>query len=301
MTRHRASIVANGPCRNVVNGVRRNVVKVWLSLAFLAGSAALSGCASPPAPPVAAPAPAAVQDACRSAVQPLWSVRRRVVRLADCEWTAFGRPRLLLEQGGWPEAQVAFGPDEDALSVWARVGEYWDAADPGHAAAVRAAAERTGDRELWPAWRRPWSAALVSWVMREAGAQRFTPHPAHSLYLEAALQRNPASVVDIAAYAPEPGDLVCAGRGSGPRDAAEFLGRLRERSGYFPAHCDVVVEVGPDHVTLIGGNVKNGVTATVTPRRDGRVAPTATRPWAVALILEDGADPCATLSPGPAC
>ncbi len=284
------------------------MVKARLSLAFLALASALSACAAPRAPtsaptPVRAPAAAVarVADACRAAVQPAWSVRRRVVHLAGCEWTAFSRPRLLLNAQGWPEAQVEFGPGESDLSVWARLGEYWDAADRGYAAQVRAAAERTGDPEVWPAWRRAWSAAFVSWIMREARAPGFTPDPAHSLYLEAALSRDPRSVVDIALYAPEPGDLVCAGRGSGPRDAAEFLRRLSERSGYFPAHCDVVVEVGPDHATLIGGNVKNAVTATVTPRVEGRLTPTATRPWAVALILRDGADPCATLSPGPAC
>ena len=62
-----------------------------------------------------------------------------------------------------------------------------------------------------------------------------------------------------------------------------------------------MVEVGPDAATLIGGNVKNAVTATVTPLRDGRLTPTATRPWAVARILRRPADPCAALSPGPTC
>lgn len=273
------------------------MVKTRLRLTFLALAALLTACASPRAIPPAPP----IADGCRAAVQPAWSVRRRVVHLAGCEWGAFGRPRLQLDAQGWPEAQTAFGPDESALSVWARVGGYWDAADPGHAADVRAAAARTRDRELWPAWRRPWSAAFVSWIMREAGATGFSPDPAHALYLEAAVANDPASVIDIALYAPESGDLVCAGRGSGPRDAAEFLRRLRDRAGYFPSHCDVVVEVGAESATLIGGNVKNAVTATVTPLRDGRLVATATRPWAVALILRDGADPCATLAPGPAC
>jgi hypothetical protein len=285
----------------MVNRARRNVVKAPLTLAFLAAAAVLNACAAPRSGEAPAPPPERVQDACRSAIQPAWSVRRRVVHLASCEWTAFGRQRLLLYATGASEIQVAFGPDEDALSVWPRVGEYWDSADPRHAAAVRAAAARTGDRELWPAWRRAWSAAFISWVMREAGAPGFAPNPAHARYLEAALGRDPGSVVEIGGYAPQPGDLVCAGRGSGPRDSAEFMGRLRQRSGYFPSHCDVIVEVGPDQAVLIGGNVKNGVTATATPLQDGRFVPTPTRPWAVAYILRDGADPCATLSPGPAC
>lgn len=264
-------------------------------LAIGLGLLVLGGCAStrvtPPTPPF---------DACRAAVQPAWSVRRRVVHLAGCEWTAFGRQRLLLDRG-WPEAQVAFGPDEDALSVWLRIAEYWDVADPAHAAEVRAAAERAGSRELWPAWRRPWSAAFVSWVMKRAGAADFPPDPAHSDYLRAALERRPDSVVDIAEYTPVAGDLICASRGSGPRTPAEFLRRLREERGFFPSHCDVIADVRTDAVTLIGGNVKNAVTATVTSVVDGRIPPATTRPWAVALRLAEPPDPCAGLQPGPGC
>lgn len=238
----------------------------------------------------------ALEDPCRSELQPAWSLRRRVVHLAGCEWTAFGRPRVLLDQG-WPEAQTAFGPDESALSVWARVGEYWDAADPGHAAEVRALAAQAPRRELWPAWRRAWSAAFVSWVMRRAGAPDFTPDPAHADYLRASLERRPESVVDVADYTPVTGDLICAGRGSGPRDAAEFLRLLHEERGFFPSHCDVIVEVAADTATLIGGNVKNAVTATVTPLVEGRIPPATTRPWAVALRLAEPPDPCATLTP----
>ena len=263
----------------------------------LAAAVLLSGCATQAPPPSVAPA---VEDPCRAQVQAGWSVRRRAVHLAGCEWTAFGRQRLLLDQG-WPEAQTVFGPDEDALAVWHRVAEYWDVADPGHAAEVRAAAARAGPRELWPAWRRPWSAAFVSWVMRRAGAPDFTPDPAHADYLRAALQRRPDLVVDLAAYTPVAGDVICAGRGSGPRTADEFLGRLREERGFFPSHCDLIAEVGPDAVTLLGGNVKNAVTATTTALSGGRIPPATTRPWAVALRLAEPPDPCATLSPGPGC
>jgi hypothetical protein len=268
-------------------------------------TAALAGCATPQTatPPITSTAQAVptVIDFCRDRLRAEWSLRRRVVHLAGCEWTAWGEQRLLLEQGGWPEAQVEFGPDEDALSVWARVGEYWDVADPGHAREVRALAARAPRRELWPAWRRAWSAAFVSWVMRRSGSPDFTADPAHADYLRAALERRPESVVDVAGYAPVTGDLVCAGRGSGPRDATEFLRRLREESGFFPSHCDIIVEVGADALTLIGGNVKNAVVATVTPLADGRIPPATTRAWAVALRLAEPPDPCATMSPGPGC
>lgn len=257
----------------------------------------LGACATRPG---TVPPDMAVEDACRNQLQPDWSVRRRVVHLASCEWRAFGRQRLLLDRG-WPEAQVDFGPDEDALSMWPRVAEYWDAADPGHAREARAVAARAPRRELWPAWRRPWSAAFVSWVMRRAGVADFTPDPAHSDYLRLALERRADSVIDLAGYAPMAGDVICAGRGSGPRDAAEFLRRLQEDRGFFPSHCDIIVDVRPDAVTLIGGNVKGAVMATITSVVDDRIPPASTRPWAVALKLLEPPDPCASLSPGPDC
>lgn len=228
-------------------------------------------------------------------------MRRRVVHLAGCEWAAFGRPRVLLDAQGWPEAQVSFGADESALGVWARVAEYWDAADPGHAAEARAAAARAPSRELWPAWRRAWSAAFVSWIMREAGAPGFAPDPAHADYLRAALARRPDAVVDLADYPPVAGDVICAGRGSGPRTAAEFLRRLREERGFFPSHCDIIAEVRASSAVLIGGNVKNAVAATETPLVNGRIPPTTTRSWAVALRLAEPPDRCAALTPGPGC
>ena len=275
----------------------------WRKQMALVGVAlVLNACAATPGPLVGgATVPTAVNDPCRTQLQPAWSLRRRVVHLAGCEWIAFGRQRLLLDAQGWPEAQVTFGPDEDALNVWARVGGYWDVADPGHAAEVRATAARAGSRELWPAWRRAWSAAFVSWVMRTAGASDFTPDPAHADYLRASLERRPESVVDVVDYTPVAGDLICAGRGSGPRTAAEFLRRLREEQGFFPSHCDIIVDVSPEALTLVGGNVKNAVAATVTPVLNGRIPPATTRSWAVALQLAEPPDPCAALQPGPGC
>ena len=266
------------------------------AFAALVLAAAVAGCAS--TPPRVAVTP--VADACRAQVRPEWSVRRRVVHLAGCEWTAWGRQRLLLDRP-WPEAQVDFGPDEDALSVWPRVAEYWDAADPGHAAEVRALAAQAPRRELWPAWRRPWSAAFIGWVMREAGAPGFSPDPAHAEYLRAALATRPDAVVDLSDYTPVAGDVICAGRGSGPRTAAEFLRRLQTEQGFFPSHCDVIADVAPERLILIGGNVKNAVAAAVTTVADGRVPPATTRPWAVALKLAEPPDPCASLSPGAGC
>jgi hypothetical protein len=69
----------------------------------------------------------------------------------------------------------------------------------------------------------PWSAAFISWVMRQAGAgSAFRYAAAHSVYVAAAKQNrlsnngNPFQAYRIAEVSPAPGDLVCKGRdGSG--------------------------------------------------------------------------------------
>jgi hypothetical protein len=264
----------------------------------------------------------AVDDACHGRAAPSWSLRRRVVHAAACEWDAFGRPVVTFQ----PEAaltdapavlglspapsagaepgtedeerfaliQLRFGRQESDLSVWARVARYWDRVDAGHAADVRRAAALAGQPELYPAWRRPWSAAFISWVMARAGETSFTGSPSHSTYLHSMWLRRPDRLIPIEQYAPAPGDLVCAARDA-PIGGAEFLQRLQDWSGHFDAHCDVVVQVEAGRAILIGGNVRNTAAATVTPIRDGRLVRTAARPWAVAMRLDAPPDPCAAL------
>jgi hypothetical protein len=243
-----------------------------------------------------------------------------VVQAAACEWEAFGRPVVVFQpETALPEApavlrvtpgaspapggedeerfalvQLRYGRQESDLSVWHRVARYWDGVDAGHAADVRRAAALARSEELYPAWRRPWSAAFISWVMARAGEPSFRGSPSHSTYLHSMWLQRPDRLVAIEQYAPAPGDLVCAARDA-PIGGAEFLQRLQNWSGHFDAHCDVVVHVEADRATLIGGNVRNTAAATVTPLRDGRLLRTAARPWAVAMRLDAPADPCAAL------
>ena len=91
-----------------------------------------------------------------------------------------------------------------------------------------------------------WSAAFVSYVMRIAGAgARFPYSASHSDYINLAKQMT-AGPDDRAgwsspsapeAYAPQPGDLICLGRGS-----ARDLRYDDLPAGHFPGHCDIVVD-----------------------------------------------------------
>jgi hypothetical protein len=113
-----------------------------------------------------------------------------------------------------------------------------------------------------------WSAAFISWVMRTAGAgDAFKCSRAHATYTRAAIDNrlannnNPFKAYRITELAPQVGDLVCNSRaGSG----ATYDNIKR---GMF-THCDIVTEVRPGSLTVVGGNVNNSV-ARKTRRTDG--------------------------------
>lgn len=142
----------------------------------------------------------------------------------------------------------------------------------------------------------PWSAAFISWVMRTAGAgNAFKYSPAHAAYTRAAIDNrlannsNPFKAYRIAELAPQVGDLVCNSRaGSG----ATYDNIKR---GMF-THCDIVTEVRPGSLTVVGGNVNNSV-ARKTRRTDanGRIA----EPDYFAVIRIGGAQPSVPMPPSP--
>jgi hypothetical protein len=150
----------------------------------------------------------------------------------------------------------------------------------------------------------PWSAAFVSYVMRIAGAGPHFPYaPDHAHYIdiakEMALGQASGWVITAerpSAYAPQPGDLVCFGRGRAASLTYDDL-----PAGFFPAHCAIVVDTAvPGEISVIGGNVDDAVALThlpVTP--DGKLAgPDGivldTRyPWLVVLRLLVPAAPAA--------
>jgi len=183
--------------------------------------------------------------------------------------------------------------------LWQRIGEYWW---EGMASGTRESAW-TGKHDanglVFPAsvdGEYAWSAAFISYVMRIAGAGAGFPYAAdHARYIDIgkkmALGRTSGWLIAAerpAAYAPQPGDLICTGRG-----AAGALTYDDLPAGHFPAHCDIVVDTAvPGQISVIGGNVDDAVTlkhVPVTP--DGRlaspdgVALDTRYPWMVVLRL----------------
>lgn len=122
----------------------------------------------------------------------------------------------------------------------------------------------------------PWSAVFVSWVMRTAGAgTSFRYSPAHQSYIRAArrnrLDGNTASpfwAFRPTEVAPQVGDLVCASRANSGA-TYDNIGDAQGR----PTHCDIVTEIRPRSLRVIGGNVRQNVDAkTIRTLPDGRLA-----------------------------
>jgi hypothetical protein len=110
--------------------------------------------------------------------------------------------------------------------------------------------------------------------MAGAGA-RFPYASAHAVYINAARK---ASLGPIAGaglwaerpdlYSPQPGDLICEGRGGAKGIRFENLPAKR-----FPSHCDIVVKISPGEIAVIGGNVDDTVALSHVPTTpDGRLA-----------------------------
>lgn len=245
---------------------------------LLAICVALAGCAGQKKKPVAPPAPAPVAKAASERPRTAaWSpTRRTIVTLAQREWNYFGRQLVVLDGNEESIPHVGKWEDDEETYV-VRVNWYWRAVGKP---------QLTGNN-----CRQPWSAAFISWIMRESGvpSYQFPPADAHWDYLTRIIAQSegdpsagflPRSLTE---YRPQPGDLLCATRGNGgrPEPGQPFRSVLLEHT---QLHCDIVVERDEHHLALIGGNVRNSVSKTVLNLdKDGWVQPIPRRPWFMAL------------------
>ncbi|WP_229677783.1 DUF2272 domain-containing protein [Caldovatus sediminis] len=220
-----------------------------------------------------------------------------MLRIAVSEWIEWGRQRAdaaAPDEAGKETAGdgAAMRSAESAPLHFPRLVAYWRAVPEDEGAVARnreryraalaaerglllpaggaAAPPRSDPSRPWA--EPPWSAAFISFVMRTAGVDRreFPPAAAHATYIDALIadaEAFPALAPFLPhapeAYAPRPGDLVCADRSPSPlrhwRDRAGDQGRFR------PMHCDIVVGAAPGAVEAIGGNVRDAVTLTRFP------------------------------------
>jgi hypothetical protein len=196
--------------------------------------------------------------------------REAVVAIALREWRLFGSrydDRSVCPDDRPPNPD----PPERAEGLWQRVGEYrrlglgsrhphraWTGKHDGRGH------EYSPEEDA----RYAWSAAFVSYVMRVAGAGDGFPYDdLHATYIDAAARaaRGEWPGGMLVAMRPEyhppaPGDLVCAGRAWAERLRFDDL-----PAGRFPSHCMIVVEVQPEALLVVGGNVDDAVTLTRLP------------------------------------
>ena len=200
---------------------------------FLGDAAAGAGVV-PPMPgiqPVVVPAPASDFSA-------------RAASIAKEQWTFFGDQRYSLNG-----SIIHSGHKEGEDGWWQRVGVYWASIGRN---------DLDGRDHEWP-----WSAAFISWVMYQAGAEgRFAYSSSHSTYISKSIRdRNQGNTsasywgFRIGERKPQVGDLVCW-----DRDSDKVVDYDHQHSGDYKSHADLVVAVGANEIEIIGGNVGNSVT-----------------------------------------
>lgn len=107
----------------------------------------------------------------------------------------------------------------------------------------------------------PWSAAFISWVVRNAGDpyQGFKHAAAHARYIHDAIKKRVAGdAAPFWGFRPaehkvQIGDIVCQWRVQ-PRTYEDAAAH----DGFF-SHCDIVVELNEGRVRALGGNVNDTV------------------------------------------
>ena len=202
-------------------------------------------------------------------------VRADTVAIAEGEWRLFGMPVDDDAPEAHPIPTTPLLKPERRPGLWERIGEYWWIGQDPDEREGSWTGKHDADGSVFNFehdGHYAWSAAFISYVMRIAGAgSRFPYSPNHSTYIDAAAAGASPGLRawPVNGYAPQLGDLICAGRGSGARVQFRDL-----PTGYgFPAHCALVVARVPGQISVIGGNVDDAVTLTHVPvGADGRLA-----------------------------
>jgi Uncharacterized protein conserved in bacteria (DUF2272) len=233
----------------------------------------LAGCAAAP-PPTAAPHITPSGAAATTAHIPPFArwpyapfSREAAVQIALGEWRAFRQPVV------FPNVELP-EDEEREEGLWQRVGLYWWLGlDPSWPQSGWTGIHDENG-QVFPADRDgfyAWSAAFISYVMRLAGAGGSFPYSeSHADYIDAAAQHIPGIALEperVDVYPPQRGDLICLWRGARPVTFDQLP------TARFPAHCDIVVEIKPGQLNVIGGNVDNAVAMKYIPvGADGRLA-----------------------------
>lgn len=173
------------------------------------------------------------------------SIIHELLEVCDGEWNFFGNSVLRLD------GTSRVGKKEYDDGAWQRIGDYWKFIGGGYQ-------HLTGkDRGT------PWSAAFISWCMKQAGAESKFPYSAgHAKYINQAIKNVKDGISDapIVGHPPKDytlkvGDLIGYWRGD-----TKIRFDNATQIGWYESHTDIVVEIEPGVAYTIGGNVMHSVT-----------------------------------------
>ncbi|PJK02521.1 hypothetical protein CO615_02585 [Lysobacteraceae bacterium NML75-0749] len=266
-----------------------------LRISTLTTALLLAGCATAPKPQTQPPEPvvkaptntpslpehAPEQD---DAPRPAWqapaetfppgtALVRRIVEVAKREHAAWSQP--FIDANGRLASRRTAEAERTRLAdgspAWERVVAYWrDSGTLQRVFGSYTSAYQCQD-PLASSYTRsdcrsfvvdaPWSAAFISYVMVKAGASGFRHSASHIDYIRAAYRDNgPYGFADPNQTPVALGDMLCYVRNN--RNVVGFGGLsafLASSNGGLQSHCDIVVNLTPNEVWLVGGNVANMV------------------------------------------
>jgi hypothetical protein len=188
-----------------------------------------------------AAAPGQRADGATTATGPSFAAAAAAV--AEAQWLFFGSQTC-----DFAGNITHRGHQEGEAGFFEPVGTYWL-----DGVGIRGVDGRNHDQ--------PWSAAFISYVMKQAGAgDRFFYNAQHSQYISRAIddfaQRHPEAGYwgrRLSDAKPQIGDIVCWARQTG-------VDYDHQQHGNYKGHCDLVVAVSDAQIDVIGGNVENSVT-----------------------------------------
>jgi hypothetical protein len=196
---------------------------------------------------------------------------QNIVGIANRQWDFFGDQTFDLAG-----RTTLVGHKEGEDGWYQRVGEYWLEGTGTHGVDGR-------DHNMF------WSAAFISWVMKTGGAgDRFRYSTLHSVYIFQAIRDHLQNRTAAGFWAwrldeikPKVGDLICWTRQRG-------IDFDNQNGGNYPGHCDIVVQVFPDRINVIGGNVGNSVTRRpLALDASGFLKPPSSGSEAIIAIMQD--------------
>jgi hypothetical protein len=188
----------------------------------------------------------------------------RKVRTGTGEGVVFGK---YLRTPGRPEVEALL---RAAIDEWLRFdkGRADEAADPYYKYVREmwaAIGEPYDGRSHYPNGEEvPWSAAFISWVVRKGGSAyaNFQFAASHSVFVNNAIKARLTNRLDkpfwgyrITEKRPELGDIVQRNR-----EGNSFTYSYAENHSQYNSHSDIVVEVTPHIIRVVGGNVSDTVT-----------------------------------------